>query len=244
MPTLVMCRHGESDWNRQNRFTGWVDVDLSETGEAQARKSGQLLRETGLRFEVAFTSVLRRAIRTLWILLEETDQMWLPQQALWRLNERHYGALQGLDKAETAARHGDEQVLIWRRSFDTPPPPLDAAETARLRTDPRYAEVRTEELPLGESLKMTLARVMPCWSETIEPELRAGRNVLIAAHGNSQRALAKHLFEIGDADILKLEIPTGNPLVIKLNGELTVVGARYLDAERAGPLPRTRTDGA
>jgi 2,3-bisphosphoglycerate-dependent phosphoglycerate mutase len=237
MPTLVMCRHGESDWNRQNRFTGWVDVDLSETGEAQARKSGRLLRETGLQFEVAFTSVLRRAISTLWILLEETDQMWLPQQALWRLNERHYGALQGLDKAETAARHGDQQVLIWRRSFDTPPPPLDAEETARLRADPRYANVPTEELPLGESLKTTLARVMPCWSESIEPRLLAGENVLIAAHGNSQRALAKHLFGIGDSEILKFEIPTGNPLLIELGGDLNVKSCHYLDAERAGPLP-------
>lgn len=237
MPTLVMCRHGESDWNRQNRFTGWVDVDLSETGVAQARKSGGLLRETGIRFDTAYSSVLRRAIRTLWILMEEIDQMWLPQQALWRLNERHYGALQGLDKAETAARHGDEQVLIWRRSFDTPPPPLDAAETARLRADRRYAEVPTDELPLGESLKLTLARVMPCWSETIEPELKAGRNVLIGAHGNSLRALAKHLFEIGDGDILKLEIPTGNPLLVELDDALKVKSARYLDTERAGPLP-------
>ena len=237
MPTLVMCRHGESDWNRQNRFTGWVDVDLSETGEAQARKSGGLLRQTGIQFDRTYSSVLRRAIRTLWILLEEIDQMWLPQQALWRLNERHYGALQGLDKAETAAKHGDEQVLIWRRSFDTPPPPLDAAETAKLRGDRRYAEVPTDELPLGESLKLTLARVMPCWNETIEPELRAGRNVLIGAHGNSLRALAKHLFAIGDADILKLEIPTGNPLLVELDDALKVKSARYLDTERAGPLP-------
>ncbi|HMR30652.1 MAG TPA: 2,3-diphosphoglycerate-dependent phosphoglycerate mutase [Geminicoccaceae bacterium] len=237
MPTLVMCRHGESDWNRQNRFTGWVDVDLSETGEAQARKSGRLLRDTGIQFDRTYSSVLRRAIRTLWILLEEIDQLWLPQQCLWRLNERHYGALQGLDKAETAAKHGDEQVLIWRRSFDTPPPPLDAAETARLRADRRYAEVPTEELPLGESLKLTLARVMPCWSETIEPELLAGRNVLIGAHGNSLRALAKHLFGISDADILKLEIPTGNPLLVELDDRLAVKSARYLDTERAGPLP-------
>jgi len=237
MPILVMCRHGESDWNRQNRFTGWIDVDLSETGEAQARKSGRLLRETGIQFDVTYSSVLRRAIRTLWILLEEIDQMWLPQQALWRLNERHYGALQGLDKAETAARHGDEQVLIWRRSFDTPPPPLDAAETARLRADRRYADVPTEELPLGESLKLTLARVMPCWSQTIEPQLAAGRNVLVGAHGNSLRALAKHLFRISDGDILKLEIPTGNPLLVELDDALKVKAARYLDDERAGPLP-------
>ncbi len=237
MPILVMCRHGESDWNRQNRFTGWVDVDLSETGEAQARKSGGLLRDTGIQFDTTYSSVLRRAIRTLWILLEEIDQMWLPQQALWRLNERHYGALQGLDKAETAAKHGDEQVLIWRRSFDTPPPPLDAAETARLRADRRYAEVPTEQLPLGESLKLTLARVMPCWNETIEPDLEAGKNVLIGAHGNSLRALAKHLFGISDADILKLEIPTGNPLLVELDDGLVVRAARYLDAERAGPLP-------
>ena len=232
-----MCRHGESDWNRQNRFTGWVDVDLSETGVGQARKSGKLLKETGLVFDVAFTSVLRRAIRTLWILLEETDQCWLPQHTNWRLNERHYGALQGLNKAETAERHGDEQVLIWRRSFDVPPPSLDAAETATLRADPRYRGVPTAELPVGESLKKTLARVMPCWSETIEPRLKQGQNVLIAAHGNSQRALAKHLFGISDADILKFEIPTGNPLLIELDAGLKVKGCRYLDTERAGVLP-------
>lgn len=238
MPTLVMTRHGESEWNKQNRFTGWVDVDLSETGVMQATRSGQLLKETGLRFDVAHTSVLKRAIKTLWIVLDEIDQMYLPQTADWRLNERHYGGLQGLDKAETAAQHGDEQVRIWRRSYDTPPPPLDPAEVAKLAADPRYRSMPAGAMPAGESLKMTLERVMPAWDEKLAPELASGRNVLIAAHGNSQRALAKHLFQIGDADIMQLEIPTGNPLVIELSDDLRVRAARYLDLERAGPLPK------
>ncbi|MEK0081922.1 2,3-diphosphoglycerate-dependent phosphoglycerate mutase [Benzoatithermus flavus] len=238
MPHLVMIRHGESDWNRQNRFTGWIDVDLSETGIAQARRSGELLRETGIAFDVAFTSVLKRAIRTLWIVLDELDRMWLPQHAHWRLNERHYGALQGLNKAETAAKHGDEQVHIWRRSFDVPPPPLSPDDPMHPSHDPRYAGVPRELLPATESLKITLERVMPVWSEAIAPELRAGRNVLIAAHGNSLRALAKHLFGIGDQEIVGLEIPTGNPILVELDEALRPLRAGYLDASRAGPLPK------
>jgi 2,3-bisphosphoglycerate-dependent phosphoglycerate mutase len=238
VPYLVMIRHGESDWNLQNRFTGWVDVDLSETGVAQARRAGELLRALGLEYGVAFTSVLRRAIRTLWIALDGLDRMWLPQVADWRLNERHYGALQGLDKAETAARHGKEQVRLWRRSYDVPPPPLPPDDPAHPRHDPRYAGVPPELLPGTESLKITLERVMPCWEDSVAPRLREGQNVLIAAHGNSLRALAKHLFKISDEAIPGLEIPTGNPVLVELSDALEPVGARYLDEERAGPLPR------
>jgi 2,3-bisphosphoglycerate-dependent phosphoglycerate mutase len=237
MPVLVMVRHGESDWNRQNRFTGWVDVDLSETGTAQARLSGRLLKEQGLRLDLAHTSVLRRAIRTLWIVLDELDMMWLPQTTSWRLNERHYGGLQGLDKAETAARHGDEQVRLWRRSYDLPPPPLPADDPSHPRHDPRYRDVPPELLPGGESLELTLKRVMPYWEERLAPDLRGGRNLLVAAHGNSLRALAKHLFGIGDAEIPGLEIPTGNPLLVELSDELRPRAARYLDESRAGPVP-------
>jgi 2,3-bisphosphoglycerate-dependent phosphoglycerate mutase len=232
-----MIRHGESDWNRENRFTGWVDVDLSETGVAQARRAGELLRAEGLEFDLAFTSVLKRAIRTLWITLEGMDRMWLPQITSWRLNERHYGALQGLNKAETAAKHGKEQVRIWRRSFDVPPPPLALDDPMHPSRDPRYRGVPDEHLPATESLKITLGRVMPFWGDAIAPELADNRSVLIAAHGNSLRALAKHLFKIGDDEIVGLEIPTGNPILIELDDWLTPLSARYLDAERAAPLP-------
>ena len=237
MPVLVMIRHGESDWNRQNRFTGWVDVDLSETGLAQARLAGQLLQAQGLRFDRAYSSVLKRAIRTLWTVLDAIDQMWLPQTTDWRLNERHYGGLQGLDKAETAARHGDAQVHVWRRSFDVPPPPLALDDPMHPANDPRYAKLPRAVLPATESLKITLARVMPAWDEAIAPALAAGENVLIAAHGNSLRALAKHLFGIGDQEIVGLEIPTGNPILIELDAALKPLSARYLDESRAGPLP-------
>jgi 2,3-bisphosphoglycerate-dependent phosphoglycerate mutase len=233
-----MVRHGESDWNRQNRFTGWVDVDLSETGTAQARRSGVLLKAEGLRFDQAYTSVLKRAIRTLWIVLDELDLMWLPQAVEWRLNERHYGALQGLDKAETAARHGDEQVKVWRRSFDTPPPPLAEDDPSHPRHDPRYGNVPPEALPAGESLALTLKRVMPVWDERLAPALRRGDNLLVAAHGNSLRALAKHLFGIGDQEIVGLEIPTGNPMLVELSDDLRPRSARYLDEARAGLVPR------
>jgi 2,3-bisphosphoglycerate-dependent phosphoglycerate mutase len=238
VPHLVMIRHGESDWNKQNRFTGWVDVDLSQTGIAQARRSGELLRETGLTFDIAFTSVLKRAIRTLWIVLDELDRMWIPQIPNWRLNERHYGALQGLNKAETAAKHGDKQVHVWRRSFDIPPPPLADDDPMHPCHDPRYAKVPPELLPATESLKITLERVMPSWDEAIAPRLREGQNVLIAAHGNSLRALAKHLFGIGNQEIVGLEIPTGNPILIELDADLKPLSARYLDEGRAGPLPK------
>jgi 2,3-bisphosphoglycerate-dependent phosphoglycerate mutase len=237
VPHLAMIRHGESDWNLENRFTGWVDVDLSATGLAQAAKAGVLLRAEKIEFDQAFTSVLKRAIRTLWIVLEGLDRMWLPQTASWRLNERHYGALQGLNKAETAAKHGKEQVHVWRRSFDVPPPPLALDDAMHPSHDPRYRGVPDDLLPATESLKITLDRVMPYWSEAIAPELARGRNVLIAAHGNSLRALAKHLFEIGDAEIIGLEIPTGNPILIELDDALAPVSARYLDHERAAALP-------
>ncbi|MFL5333861.1 MAG: 2,3-diphosphoglycerate-dependent phosphoglycerate mutase [Geminicoccaceae bacterium] len=237
MPHLAMVRHGESDWNLENRFTGWVDVDLSATGLAQAAKAGQLLRAERIEFDQTFTSVLKRAIRTLWIVLEGLDRMWLPQAASWRLNERHYGALQGLNKAETAAKHGKEQVHVWRRSFDVPPPPLALDDAMHPSHDPRYRGVPDDLLPATESLKITLDRVMPYWSEAIEPQLAQGRNVLIAAHGNSLRALAKHLFKIGDAAIVGLEIPTGNPILIELDDALAPVSARYLDRERAAALP-------
>lgn len=237
MPTLVMIRHGESDWNRQNRFTGWIDVELSERGIVEARRSGELVKAEGIVFDLAYTSVLRRSIRTLWLVMDELDQMWLPVVPDWRLNERHYGALQGLDKAETAARHSAEQVRIWRRSFDVPPPPLDAAEVERLAADPRYRTVPREQLPTGESLKMTLARVMPSWDQRLAPALREGRTPLIVAHGNSIRALCKHLLGISDAEIPGLEIPTGNPLLFDLRPDLSVAAVRYLDEGRAGPLP-------
>ncbi|MBI5523315.1 MAG: 2,3-diphosphoglycerate-dependent phosphoglycerate mutase [Desulfarculus sp.] len=237
MPTLVLIRHGQSAWNLENRFTGWTDVDLSEQGRAEAAKAGLLLREEGHAFDLALASVLKRAIRTLWLVLEELDQMWLPQQVSWRLNERHYGALQGLDKAETAARHGAEQVRLWRRGFDQPPPPLDPGDPRHPRHDPRYAHLEPALLPGGESLKDTLARVMPHWYQEVAPALRLGRRVVVAAHGNSLRALCKHLLAISDQDIPGLEIPTGNPLVFDLDHGLGVRMCRYLDDSRAQPLP-------
>jgi 2,3-bisphosphoglycerate-dependent phosphoglycerate mutase len=240
MPVLVMVRHGESDWNKQNRFTGWIDVDLSESGVEQARLAGRLLKAESLRFDLAYTSVLKRAIRTLWIVLDELDMMWLPEFKSWRLNERHYGGLQGLNKAETAARHGDEQVRVWRRSYDVPPPPLADDDPSHPRHDPRYRDVPPELLPGGESLKITLERVMPIWQERLAPALREGKNLLIAAHGNSLRALAKHLFGISDEAIPGLEIPTGNPLLIELTDDLRPRTVRYLDASRAGPVPKIR----
>jgi 2,3-bisphosphoglycerate-dependent phosphoglycerate mutase len=238
MPVLVMVRHGESDWNKQNRFTGWIDVDLSESGVEQARLAGRLLKAEDLRLDLAYTSVLKRAIRTLWIVLDELDMMWLPEVKSWRLNERHYGGLQGLNKAETAARHGDEQVHVWRRSYDVPPPPLTDDDPSHPRHDPRYRDVPPELLPGGESLKITLERVMPIWQERLEPSLREGQNLLIVAHGNSLRALAKHLFAISDEAIPGLEIPTGNPLLIELTDDLKPQAVRYLDTSRAGPVPK------
>ncbi len=228
MPSLVLLRHGESDWNRENRFTGWTDVDLSAAGIAEAHEAGRLLRDAGFDFDLAFTSVLRRAIRTLWICLDELDRMWIPVVHSWRLNERHYGALQGLNKAETAAEYGDEQVHLWRRSYDVPPPALPPGDEREPANDPRYAGLGPGELPRSESLKDTVARFLPAWHELIVPEVRAGRRVLIAAHGNSLRALVKYLDGISDEDIPGLNIPTGVPLVYELDDELRPISHRYL----------------
>jgi 2,3-bisphosphoglycerate-dependent phosphoglycerate mutase len=238
MPTLALLRHGQSRWNLENRFTGWVDVDLTETGEAEARSAGRLLEDTGVEFAEAHTSVLKRAIRTLWLGLEEMDRVYLPERKDWRLNERHYGALTGLDKAETAAEHGEEQVRIWRRSYDTPPPALDPSDERHPRHDPRYAGIDPSLLPATESLKTTLERVLPYWTSAIAPSLKAGRSVIVAAHGNSLRALMKHIFAVSDDDILNFEIPTGNPLAVTFTEGGTSPGAAvYLDADRAKPLP-------
>jgi len=228
MHTVVLLRHGESDWNRENRFTGWTDVDLSDKGVAEAHEAGRLLMEGGYRFDVAYTSVLKRAIRTLWIVLEDMDQMWIPVHRNWRLNERHYGALQGLNKAETAARHGEAQVKVWRRSYDTPPPALDPDDERYPGRDPRYASVPRDELPLTESLKDTVARFLPYWRETIVPVIRSGKRVLIAAHGNSLRALVKHLDDVSEEEIVGLNIPTGVPLVYELDSEMRPLRHYYL----------------
>ena len=222
---LVLLRHGESDWNRENRFTGWTDVDLSAQGLAEARAGGKLLRSEGYAFDQAFTSTLKRAIRTLWIALDELDRMWLPVEKSWRLNERHYGALQGLNKAEMAAKFGEEQVLVWRRSYDIPPPALATDDPRYEGRDPRYAGVK---VPLTECLKDTVARVVPYWEGTIAPAVRAGKRVLVAAHGNSLRALVKHLDGIGDAEIVKLNIPTGIPLVYELDESMKPLKHYYL----------------
>ena len=233
MPTLVLLRHGESDWNRENRFTGWTDVDLSATGVAEAHEAARLLAAEGLTFDIAFTSVLKRAIRTLWLALDDLDLMWLPVRGSWRLNERHYGALQGLDKAETAREYGDEQVLIWRRSYDIPPPPLDPSDERFPGRDRRYADLPDADLPRAESLKDTVRRFLPYWHDEIAPTVAAGRRVLIAAHGNSLRALVKYLDDVSDEAIVGLNIPTGVPLVYELDDALRPVSHRYLgDAAR------------
>jgi 2,3-bisphosphoglycerate-dependent phosphoglycerate mutase len=228
MYKLVLLRHGESQWNKENRFTGWVDVDLSDKGREEAKRAGQVLKQEGFTFDLAFTSVLKRAIRTLWNTLDEMDLMWIPVYRSWRLNERHYGGLQGLDKAETAARHGDEQVLIWRRSFDIPPPELAEDDERLPHKDPRYATLDPKVLPRTESLKLTIDRVMPFWHDRIVPEIRAGQRVLIAAHGNSLRALVKYLDDISDQDIISLNIPTGIPLVYELDANLRPLKRDYL----------------
>jgi len=228
MHKLVLLRHGESDWNRENRFTGWTDVDLSARGVEEARAAGRLLKAAGLRFDLAFTSVLRRAIRTLWLALEEMDLQWIPVHKSWRLNERHYGALQGLNKAETAAKFGETQVLAWRRSYDVPPPALDPSDPRHAAGDSRYAAVPPAQLPLTECLKDTVARVLPFWDEAIAPSVRSGQRALVAAHGNSLRALVKHLDGIADADIVGLNIPTGVPLVYELDEALRPLRHYYL----------------
>ncbi len=228
MPQVVLLRHGESEWNLSNRFSGWTDVDLTDTGREEAARSARLLAEERFTFDVAYTSVLKRAIRTLWIVLDEMDLMWIPVVRDWRLNERHYGALQGLNKAETAERHGDEQVLLWRRSYEVPPPELEPSDERHPGRDPRYAGADPSELPLTEALKDTVARFVPYWEQVIAPDIAAGRRVLIVAHGNSLRALVKHLDNVSDADIIDLNIPTGVPLVYDLDDDLRPTGSRYL----------------
>ncbi|TAK55440.1 MAG: 2,3-diphosphoglycerate-dependent phosphoglycerate mutase [Gammaproteobacteria bacterium] len=226
---LVLVRHGQSTWNLENLFTGWTDVDLTAQGCAEAQAAGRLLREGGFEFDLVLTSVLKRAIRTLWIMLDEMDRMWLPVERHWRLNERHYGALQGLDKAETAAKFGADQVLVWRRSYDIPPPPLEGDDPRHPRFDARYRGVAATELPATESLKDTLGRVLPCWRERIAPELAAGRSVLVVAHGNSLRALVKMLDDMSDDEIVGFNIPTGVPLLYELGQDLRpAVPRRFL----------------
>ena len=233
MPTLVLLRHGESTWNQENRFTGWTDVDLSDRGRLEAREAGRLLKEGGYTFDLAYTSVLKRAIRTLWIALDELDAMWLPVINSWRLNERHYGALQGLNKAETAAQHGEAQVKIWRRSYDIPPPPLTTDDPRYAGRDPRYAGLSPGDVPLTESLKTTVDRFLPYWHDVIAPSIASGKRVLIAAHGNSLRALVKYLDDISDEAIVELNIPTGIPLVYELDDELKPKSRFYLGDPKA-----------
>jgi 2,3-bisphosphoglycerate-dependent phosphoglycerate mutase len=234
MKTLVLLRHGESTWNLENRFTGWTDVDLTPKGIAEAQEAARLLREGGYTFDLCFTSVLKRAIRTLWIVLDDMDLMWLTVHRNWRLNERHYGALQGLNKAETAAKYGEKQVHVWRRSYADPPPPLTPDDPRHPRHDRRYADVPREQLPLTESLKDTVARFLPYWHERIVPEVRAGRRLVIAAHGNSLRALVKHLDGVPEEEIASLNIPTGIPLVYELQDDLQPIRRYYLgDPEAA-----------
>jgi 2,3-bisphosphoglycerate-dependent phosphoglycerate mutase len=233
MHKLVLLRHGQSDWNRENRFTGWTDVDLSATGIEEARRGGRVLLDQEFTFDVAYTSLLKRAIRTLWIALDEMDLMWVPVHRSWRLNERHYGALQGLNKAETAAKHGDEKVKVWRRSYDVPPPSLETTDPRFPGHDRRYADLTDSELPRTESLKDTVARFLPYWYDTIAPAVRSGKRVVIAAHGNSLRALVKHLDGISDDDIVGLNIPTGVPLVYELDDDLRPMRHEYLgDADQ------------
>jgi 2,3-bisphosphoglycerate-dependent phosphoglycerate mutase len=230
---LVLLRHGESTWNKENRFTGWTDVDLSDRGRAEADAAGHLLRDGGYVFDVAFTSVLKRAIRTLWIALDVMELMWIPVAKSWRLNERHYGALQGLNKAETAAKHGEAQTKIWRRSYDIPPPPLTPDDPRHPSKDPRYRDLPPADLPLTESLKDTVARFLPSWHETIAPSIRSGSRVVIAAHGNSLRALVKYLDNIDEQTIVELNIPTGIPLVYELDEDLKPIRHYYLGDPKA-----------
>ena len=243
MYKVVLLRHGESTWNKENRFTGWTDVGLSERGVREALQAGRTLKKEGYSFDIAYTSVLARAIKTLWIALEEMDLMWIPVVNSWRLNERHYGALQGLNKAETAEKHGMEQVKIWRRSYDTPPPALTKGDPRYPGKDPRYSDLTEEEIPLTESLKDTVARFLPYWEETIGPMVRTGRRVLVAAHGNSLRALVKYLDNVSDEEIVALNIPTGIPLVYELEENLRPVRSYYLgDTEAIEAAARAVAD--
>jgi 2,3-bisphosphoglycerate-dependent phosphoglycerate mutase len=233
MHRLVLLRHGESTWNRENRFTGWTDVDLTAKGREVARDAGRLMKAEGYAFDITYTSVLTRALRTLWIAMDEMELLWVPVEKSWRLNERHYGALQGLNKAETAARHGEAQVKVWRRSYDIPPPPLDPDDERHPARDPRYANVPREDLPLTESLKDTVTRFLPYWHETIAPSIESGNRVLIAAHGNSLRALVKYLDNVSESDIVELNIPTGIPLVYELDSTLKPQRKFYLGDQEA-----------
>ena len=228
MKSLVLLRHGQSQWNLENRFTGWVDVDLTDQGRAEATEAGRLMRDGGYDFDVVHTSLLKRAIRTMWLALDEMDRMWLPIKRHWRLNERHYGGLTGLNKAETAAKHGDEQVKVWRRSYDTPPPAMDAGDPDNPAADRRYADLTDAERPRTECLKDTVERFLPYWNDAVVPDLEAGKRVLIVAHGNSLRALVKHLDGMSDEEIVGLNIPTGVPLVYELNDDLTPQRHFYL----------------
>jgi len=234
MYKIVLVRHGQSSWNLENRFTGWTDVELSDLGREEARKAGELLKAEGFTFDLAFTSVLRRAIRTLWIILDEMDRMWIPVEKSWRLNERHYGALQGLNKSETAAKFGDDQVHVWRRSYDVPPPALEADDERSAANDPRYADLSKDELPMTECLKDTVDRFLPFWHEKIAPAVKSGKKVVVAAHGNTIRALVKYLDNVSEEDIAELNIPTGIPLVYELDADLKPIKHYYLgDAEAA-----------
>ena len=228
MHKLVLLRHGESQWNLENRFTGWHDVNMTEQGEREGKEAGRLLREEGFEFDVAYTSVLTRAIRTLWLALTEMDQVWIPVHREWRLNERHYGSLQGLNKAETAEKHGDEQVLVWRRSYDIPPPPMSKDDDGYAGKDRRYKNLSDEDIPLSECLKDTVDRFLPLWENTIAPQIKTGKQVLIAAHGNSLRALIKYLDDVSDEDILGMNVPTGMPLVYELDENLKPLSRQYL----------------
>ena len=232
MNKLVLLRHGQSVWNQENRFTGWTDVDLTEQGVFEASEAGRVLKHDGYTFDIAYTSVLKRAIRTLWLALDEMDLMWIPVRRNWRLNERHYGALQGLDKSETVEQHGMDQVTIWRRSYRTPPPPLERDDNRFPGRDPRYADLSQADLPVAECLKDTVERFLPYWKETIAPDVRSGKRVLIAAHGNSLRALVKYLDDVSDDDIAGLNIPTGIPLVYELDDDLTPIRNYYLGDPR------------
>src|SRR5207249_3125587 len=240
MHKVVLLRHGESTWNKENRFTGWTDVDLSEKGREEAREAGRLLRDGDYGFDIAYTSVLKRAVRTLWITLDELDAMWIPEEKNWRLNERHYGALQGLNKAETAAKHGEAQTKIWRRSYDIPPPPLTPDDPRHPSRDPRYAALARGEMPLTESLKDTVERFLPYWHGSIAPAIRSGQRVLIAAHGNSLRALVKYLDHVSETDIVELNIPTGIPLVYELDDDLRAIRHYYLGDPRAAEAAAAR----
>lgn len=228
MKRLVLIRHGESAWNKENRFTGWVDVDLSEKGVQEAKQAGRLLKDEGFRFDQAYTSVLKRAVKTLWLALETMDSMYLPVQTSWRLNERHYGALQGLNKTETAAKYGDEQVKIWRRSYDTPPPLLNDQDFSKQKQEPRFQSLKPEDFPRGETLKTTLDRLLPLWNQDLKTRVTRGEKLLIVAHGNSLRALVQHLEQISKEEIMELNIPTGTPLVYELDDQMKVVSKRYL----------------